>query len=58
MSARQPRITDALICHCICYLKGQERSNATIQEYTHNKQAFQAYLSRKELTKIALIIWK
>ena len=58
MSGTTPSISDKRIQCYIAHLKEQERSDATIQKYTHDLRAFRTHLAEKTLTKAAVIDWK
>lgn len=58
MSKIRPSISNDLIVRYIAYLKEQERSDATIQKYTHDLLTFCSHLAEKPLAKEAIIEWK
>ena len=58
MPRKTPCITMERIDRYLKELREQERSEATIQKYTHDLTALCAWLEEKPLTKAAVIEWK
>ena len=58
MSRIKPSVSRECIARYLLHLREQERTDATVQKYTHDLRALRAYLAERPLTKAAVIDWK